>query len=1223
MINSNNNSLSGDQMKISKKILGTFAVLLTAACGVAVDQKEIHKINEGNSSQSLGEGFDLSGTDVSSLGSASNLNASSNLLECTPGAGGDGIVTNTVNYDLTAGEVTVRIDLTNTTSGHGEKISLISSTGDDYHFTIFDAGGYGYQAKASRNSGAFDWHRDFGVGNSVGYLRFKHDTTFNQMRLGFSTDGNFNDSIYMPYSVTSPTNFKLEFRCDDTLGSRISDLVINGDQLDLSLGGGTPPPSGSENVIWLKPADLASGAIANWGDTGGGATHNAYQNDTARQPTVAAGAINGIDAAQFDGSNDYLRFHDHAEINNGTGGPPYDGKAILIAFKTSSDVTNRQVIYEQGGGTRGLNIYIWNGLIYFNGWNKAETVWNPVYVSSSVQANTTYVATLRFSSTTGKIYGYLQGQLIGEATGAGLLYGHAYASLGGGGTLFHNNTTGTNYFNGQISEFVKYNSALSDTELQAVMDQLTNTYVVTVPSNYAFRLRGDQEVTSSSGSVSAWGDMSANNINATQGTASLQPDTSGTMNSNPGLYFDGSDKLIIANNGLLNVSGPYSQKTMSIAFRTSNDISSNQLLYEQGGGTRGLAVYISGGKVYFNIWNKANDGGTSASYFNPVYLSQNISPNTDYVVTGLYEFGGRKLEMRVNDSALITNTQGDTRFGQLYNHGADVSVGGSASVVLHNNTYVTNGMYFTGTIAEMVYYNTALSAADSLALHNSLKQKYGASGSSGGGGPSGPFTLNDATQNQYLAYVEAYIDSQTRTSNYGETRVRTYDVNASNYNLNGDPLITQPDQNGFYWATDTYDNALAVIFYSVIGKPTKAAAILDSWIRMQNWQINDDPDQYKKALFWARYRYDDNTQIWNIDSGGEFLDTGNNAMMALAMCRYYQQFKNDAPDAALHKNYYNAAKSIMTEIHSNFVCNEGSYNGYMGRPTSFYYNESGEWTPYAGYATWMSVEHNLDMYALGACMEDAALTAEPGVNTIADDVKTKAGLFVSQMWDAGEKAYKVGTGACGPSTGINDDYKPADGITWRHLSKAETSITNHNDRSADSMVTLVSSSGQFLVQDMGFTNLIGTPYWGTKFSDADWEGLDPAIGAYGAQQENTGAALIALNDYYGNTYNADLEKIRTGVKAMLSYYGDQNMGIPAHFEENISNCNSETRAYCNTGLQWSYQRVPHTAATVYFGLALLYQFSNGGTIIPGANPYYPTSSEVVLAPGESVPVPNH
>ena len=131
-----------------------------------------------------------------------------------------------------------------------------------------------------------------------------------------------------------------------------------------------------------------------------------------------------------------------------------------------------------------------------------------------------------------------------------------------------------------------------------------------------------------------------------------------------------------------------------------------------------------------------------------------------------------------------------------------------------------------------------------------------------------------------------------------------------------------------------------------------------------------------------------------------------------------------------------------------------------------------------------------------------------------------------------------------------------------------------------------------------------------------------ATEAYGAQQENVGAALIALNAFNNNysvNYDLQVGQLRSSVKAMLNYY--KNSGIPAHFDETIS-CDAN-RQGCNTGITWSYARQSHTAATVYFGLALLYQFSDSGEIIEGANPYSKHASRILKQSGQTVRLPNY
>ena len=40
---------------------------------------------------------------------------------------------------------------------------------------------------------------------------------------------------------------------------------------------------------------------------------------------------------------------------------PIRERTMAIAFRTGDDVTKPQVIYEQGGGVRGMNIYIKDG----------------------------------------------------------------------------------------------------------------------------------------------------------------------------------------------------------------------------------------------------------------------------------------------------------------------------------------------------------------------------------------------------------------------------------------------------------------------------------------------------------------------------------------------------------------------------------------------------------------------------------------------------------------------------------------------------------------------------------------------------------------------------------------------------------------------------------------------------------------------------------------------
>ena len=113
--------------------------------------------------------------------------------------------------------------------------------------------------------------------------------------------------------------------------------------------------------------------------------------------------------------------------------------------------------------------------------------------------------------------------------------------------------------------------------------------------------------------------------------------------------------------------------------------------------------------------------------------------------------------------------------------------------------------------------------------------------------------------------------------------------------------------------------------------------------------------------------------------------------------------------------YYNAANEIMQELHSH-QCLQGTYRGYMGRPTS----------PGDQAAMWQSTEHNIDMYALGACLVEAGKINDTD-NAFAAQVRDIAGLFVSQMFDEARGIYRIGTNdACDDSTTINSGATPSD-----------------------------------------------------------------------------------------------------------------------------------------------------------------------------------------------------
>jgi len=179
-----------------------------------------------------------------------------------------------------------------------------------------------------------------------------------------------------------------------------------------------------------------------WENKGQSTLDASSQNNA---PELEVNAFNGQNTLNFDASNsESLQIPDNAIIN--FGGEPYVERTYSLVIETGNDITSRQVIYEQGGTTRGVNIYILNGELYFGSYNNnndgSASPWSFTAVSTPISANTAYVVTNIFngnSATTGTLTTYLNGDLVGTASNVGFLYDHgANISIGqnGDGSTF-------------------------------------------------------------------------------------------------------------------------------------------------------------------------------------------------------------------------------------------------------------------------------------------------------------------------------------------------------------------------------------------------------------------------------------------------------------------------------------------------------------------------------------------------------------------------------------------------------------------------------------------------------------------------------------------------------------------------------------------------------------------------------------------------------------------
>ena len=373
--------------------------------------------------------------------------------------------------------------------------------------------------------------------------------------------------------------------------------------------------------------------------------------DTATASFAISSLSLPISDIAFDISNPQSSLADSDAINTASS---YSEKTFGANFTTGADVTSRQVIYEQGGGTRGFNIHIENGELVYAIYNFAEEDWGYVEITTPVTANTTYTASLSFDGVLpadGTFTAFLDGAQVGQETGVGLLYGHGGdISVGeSGGTVIGGSSDNSrNDFDGTIAKIAQANTAIDLSELPAFEELLTGQLIT------------------------------------------------------PVMAIEDPEINTIFDDPAINDSGPYAEKTLGARFTTGTDVTSTQVVFEQGGTVRGMNIFIENGEVFIAAWNYAEENWGYKEF------SASVQANQTYTISMV-------LDGALPENGTLTGYLNGSEIGQfndvgyLYSHPGDIGfeemVGGS---VLRGSEQSGNGFQFTGDLEIIAEYNDAI-----------------------------------------------------------------------------------------------------------------------------------------------------------------------------------------------------------------------------------------------------------------------------------------------------------------------------------------------------------------------------------------------------------------------------------------------------------------------------------------------------------------------------------
>jgi hypothetical protein len=173
---------------------------------------------------------------------------------------------------------------------------------------------------------------------------------------------------------------------------------------------------------------------------------------------------------QLDGVDDGVHIPDSEWINTST----HTNHTVIAVFKCA-DVTKteQQCVYEEGGSTRGLVIYVHEGLVWVGAWNRSDYTpqWNPgTFLSAPIESDQWVIvsAVLRDGGPGqegDKFEMWMDGEFIGVGPGAELRARSDDIGIGTvqAQTIYHDNfivADGGHWFEGVIDEVWILNEAI-------------------------------------------------------------------------------------------------------------------------------------------------------------------------------------------------------------------------------------------------------------------------------------------------------------------------------------------------------------------------------------------------------------------------------------------------------------------------------------------------------------------------------------------------------------------------------------------------------------------------------------------------------------------------------------------------------------------------------------------------------------------------------------------
>lgn len=450
----------------------------------------------------------------------------------------------------------------------------------------------------------------------------------------------------------------------------------------------TAPTDISGCALWLDASDASSitatgGLVDQWSDKSGNGRH--FTGTGAARPTTGTRSQNGRNVLDFTGAQTLLGNEASKSIARNVG-----AITVLMAVAIDDAAANRQLLVISRSGSANQSrcgIASVPGAIRLYGRRTDADAVVILQATATPTSNRLFTGQVVYSSS--DAYLYIDGLLSASSTS--YLTDGSTSDTNSDSVSIGSGPTGDEPLDGWIAEVIVYPSALSMTDRARVEAYLALKWGISGVHAQA---------TATSDPVGQWRDKSGNNRHATQATGANRPTVSGTT-------LNGRRQLSFVSQHLR---GPESSwngsATIYWAGRTGQS-ASGAFVFHDGEADQPSAFHAGwlnaqGVGAYGNGWNSGN--APRAESPNNWRLSNVVAGVTLSSSEAIARVNGAT----VNTTAALTGTLSQSTSAQPF-------IGRDAGNVWNN---------LNGTIAELLIFQPALTAAQRLAVERYLGSKW-------------------------------------------------------------------------------------------------------------------------------------------------------------------------------------------------------------------------------------------------------------------------------------------------------------------------------------------------------------------------------------------------------------------------------------------------------------------------------------------------------------------